>query len=245
MMHSSPDWCWRSTSCARRGAAACGCVCPSSTRRQLRSPLVTASPFTTPKEVQQLKPVESSKGDTQPAVPSGPEGSKRSTQLDPLSCQAMLLRWLPTDAPCPVPAFATHIVGCGGLVINPKGEVLCVREKNPLRKTGWKLPGGTTICQKAVHPPAWPQPPPIDRPAPGPPRRTRPCLPPPSRLGQLRVCPPPAVAERAGLMDLGEEVGEATAREVFEETGGAPPSPRCSRCACSTAPHSAATTSTS
>ena len=64
----------------------------------------------------------------------------------------MLLRWLPTDAPCPVPAFATHIVGCGGLVINPKGEVLCVREKNPLRKTGWKLPGGTTNCQKAVRP---------------------------------------------------------------------------------------------
>ena len=61
----------------------------------------------------------------------------------------MLLRWLPTDAPCPVPAFATHIVGCGGLVINPKGEVLCVREKNPLRKTGWKLPGGITNCRRS------------------------------------------------------------------------------------------------
>ena len=132
----------------------------------------------------------------------------------------MLLRWLPTDAPCPVPAFATHIVGCGGLVINPKGEVLCVREKNPLRKTGWKLPGGITNCRRRPStPPAWPRQPPIDRPGPGPPRRTRPCLPPPSRLGQLRVCPPPAVAERAGLMELGEEVGEATAREVFEETG--------------------------
>ena len=76
---------------------------------------------------------------------------------------AMLLRWLPSDAPCPVPAFATHIVGCGGMVINKRGEVLCVRERDSLRKTGWKLPGG--------------------------------------------------------LMDLGEEVGEATAREVFEETG--------------------------
>ena len=76
---------------------------------------------------------------------------------------SMLLRWLPNDAPCPVPAFATHIVGCGGLVINERNEVLCVRENNSLRKTSWKLPGG--------------------------------------------------------LMDLGEEVGEATVREVFEETG--------------------------
>tara|TARA_B110001452_G_C15146336_1_gene399052 strand:- start:73 stop:717 length:645 start_codon:yes stop_codon:yes gene_type:complete len=78
----------------------------------------------------------------------------------------MLLRWLPTDSPCPVPSFATHIVGCGGLVINARNEVLCVREKNSLRPSArgmWKLPGG--------------------------------------------------------LMDLGEEVSEATAREVLEETG--------------------------
>lgn len=80
--------------------------------------------------------------------------------------EAMLLRWLPTDSPCPVPSFATHIVGCGGLVINARNEVLCVREKNSLRPSArgmWKLPGG--------------------------------------------------------LMDLGEEVSEATAREVLEETG--------------------------
>ena len=69
----------------------------------------------------------------------------------------MLLRWLPTDAPCPVPAFATHIVGCGGLVINPKGEVLCVREKDSLRKTSWKLPGGTTAAIRWVSGAAWQQ----------------------------------------------------------------------------------------
>ncbi len=80
--------------------------------------------------------------------------------------KATLLRWLP-DGPCPVPAFATHIVGVGGLVINAKREVLCVREartpNDQPARTNWKLPGG--------------------------------------------------------LMDLGEEVGEAAAREVYEETG--------------------------
>jgi ADP-ribose pyrophosphatase YjhB (NUDIX family) len=79
---------------------------------------------------------------------------------------SVLLRWLP-DGPCPVPAFATHIVGVGGLVINSKQEVLCVREartpSDQPTRTSWKLPGG--------------------------------------------------------LMDLGEEIGEAAAREVYEETG--------------------------
>ena len=78
--------------------------------------------------------------------------------------QALLLRWLP-DGPCPVPAFATHIVGVGGLVINDRSEVLCVREAHPNGggRGSWKLPGG--------------------------------------------------------LMDLGEEVSDAVAREVLEETG--------------------------
>jgi ADP-ribose pyrophosphatase YjhB (NUDIX family) len=78
--------------------------------------------------------------------------------------ESMLLHWMPeSQEPCPVPSFATHIVGVGGLVLNRSGEVLCVREAQSHRATSWKLPGG--------------------------------------------------------LMDLGEEVGDAAAREVFEETG--------------------------
>ncbi len=93
----------------------------------------------------------------------------------------MLLRWLPTDAPCPVPAFATHIVGCGGLVINPKGEVLCVREKDSLRKTSWKLPGGTTAASECCpHTLGWPQYP--YRPAPPLSPGSQPG--PPSRMGR-------------------------------------------------------------
>lgn len=49
------------------------------------------------------------------------------------------------DIPNPVPPFATHIVGVGGLVLNSKGEVLCVREVNsPTGRPAWKLPGGNT-----------------------------------------------------------------------------------------------------
>ncbi len=38
---------------------------------------------------------------------------------------AMLLNWLPTDASakCPVPDFATHVVGMGGMCINERNEV--------------------------------------------------------------------------------------------------------------------------
>lgn len=79
---------------------------------------------------------------------------------------AVLLRWLRDEEPNPVPAFGTHIVGVGGLVINERRQVLCVREAIGPDDTGpgsWKLPGG--------------------------------------------------------LMNLGEEIGEAAVREVKEETG--------------------------
>ena len=58
---------------------------------------------------------------------------------------AMLLNWLPADDPCPVPDFATHVIGLGGLVLNDDLEVLCVKEKRAPAATSqgsWKLPGG-------------------------------------------------------------------------------------------------------
>ena len=58
---------------------------------------------------------------------------------------AMLLAWLPEEEPCPVPDFATHVVGLGGMVINSQQEVLCIKEKNAPAATSqgsWKLPGG-------------------------------------------------------------------------------------------------------
>ena len=35
----------------------------------------------------------------------------------------MLLNWLPTDASSPVPDFATHVIGLGGMCINERHEV--------------------------------------------------------------------------------------------------------------------------
>jgi ADP-ribose pyrophosphatase YjhB (NUDIX family) len=58
---------------------------------------------------------------------------------------AMLLNWLPEDEPCPVPDFATHVIGLGGMCLNEKHEVLCVKEKRAPAATSqgsWKLPGG-------------------------------------------------------------------------------------------------------
>ena len=55
---------------------------------------------------------------------------------------AMLLNWLPENEPSPVPDFATHVIGLGGLVLNDKHEVLCVKEKNAPAATSqgsWKV----------------------------------------------------------------------------------------------------------
>jgi len=58
---------------------------------------------------------------------------------------AMLLNWLPEDEPSPVPDFATHVIGLGGMVLNEQREVLCVKERRAPAATSqgaWKLPGG-------------------------------------------------------------------------------------------------------
>lgn len=57
---------------------------------------------------------------------------------------AMLLNWLP-PTPSPVPDFATHVVGVGGMALNERFEVLAVKEKRAPAATSqgsWKLPGG-------------------------------------------------------------------------------------------------------
>jgi ADP-ribose pyrophosphatase YjhB (NUDIX family) len=50
--------------------------------------------------------------------------------------------WLqPTDSL--VPEFATHHIGVGGIVINSRQEILCVRERRPKSYSmPWKIPGG-------------------------------------------------------------------------------------------------------
>jgi len=58
---------------------------------------------------------------------------------------AMLLAWLPEDEPCPVPDFATHVFGVGGMALRPSGEVLVVKERlagGAKSQGAWKLPGG-------------------------------------------------------------------------------------------------------
>ncbi len=55
---------------------------------------------------------------------------------------SMLLNWLPENEACPVPDFATHVIGLGGMVINEKYEVLCVKEKRAPAATSqgaWKV----------------------------------------------------------------------------------------------------------
>ncbi len=57
--------------------------------------------------------------------------------------QLVLYKWLPDPEvkPDKVPAWATHQVGVGGLVLNPANELLLVKERHSARKM-WKLPGG-------------------------------------------------------------------------------------------------------
>ncbi|XP_070571446.1 nucleoside diphosphate-linked moiety X motif 6-like isoform X2 [Ptychodera flava] len=57
----------------------------------------------------------------------------------------LMTRWLPTDVPNLLPAFANHYIGVAGFVINDKNEVLVIQEKYGVSvdgKPAWKLPGG-------------------------------------------------------------------------------------------------------
>ncbi len=54
----------------------------------------------------------------------------------------VLFKWLPTNRPCAVPPYATHVVGVGGLVVDPgTGKMLAVKEHMG-QLTTWKIPGG-------------------------------------------------------------------------------------------------------
>ena len=50
---------------------------------------------------------------------------------------------VPEDTPCPVPDFATHVIGLGGMCLNEQdGTVLCVKEKRAPAATSqgsWKV----------------------------------------------------------------------------------------------------------
>ncbi|KAL7515928.1 hypothetical protein ACHAWX_000996 [Stephanocyclus meneghinianus] len=57
---------------------------------------------------------------------------------------ATLSKWLLENEENRIPAFATHQVGVGAVVINPEtNEILCVREKRNNYRP-WKIPGGLT-----------------------------------------------------------------------------------------------------
>uniref|UniRef100_A0A7S2RKT8 Nudix hydrolase domain-containing protein n=2 Tax=Eucampia antarctica TaxID=49252 RepID=A0A7S2RKT8_9STRA len=80
----------------------------------------------------------------------------------------VLKQWLLPDKEDKIPPLATHQVGCAGLVLSEKNEILLVKEwqggyHNRTPSKHWKLPGG--------------------------------------------------------LLDAGESFGDASCREVFEETG--------------------------
>lgn len=52
---------------------------------------------------------------------------------------AMLHAWLPAT-PCPVPPFATHVVGVAGVVLDDAGRLLVVKDRG--KANAWKFPGG-------------------------------------------------------------------------------------------------------
>eukprot|EP01133_Synstelium_polycarpum_P003609 gene3609-4134_t len=65
----------------------------------------------------------------------------------------MLTKWLPQETNR-LPAYTSHFIGCGGIVINDKEEILLITEKQ--RPDKWKIPGGALdvgedICKTAVR----------------------------------------------------------------------------------------------
>ncbi|KNC55251.1 uncharacterized protein AMSG_10885 [Thecamonas trahens ATCC 50062] len=64
--------------------------------------------------------------------------------------------WL-RDSPNSLPLYATHSVGCGGLVLGPDETLLVVREHGDLRDgpdarpSQWKLPGGAADVGEDLH----------------------------------------------------------------------------------------------
>ncbi|XP_078736755.1 uncharacterized protein LOC144950491 [Lampetra fluviatilis] len=59
-----------------------------------------------------------------------------------LPSYCMLTAWLPRDSPSTLPAYASHYVGVGGLVVSGEGLVLLIQEKFAKGHGCWKLPGG-------------------------------------------------------------------------------------------------------
>ncbi|KAM9958487.1 hypothetical protein ACTFIW_001359 [Dictyostelium discoideum] len=72
-------------------------------------------------------------------------------------CQSnyiMLTKWLPIGEPNKLPHYTSHFIGCGGVVINERNEILLITEKQ--RPDKWKIPGGANdpgedICETAVR----------------------------------------------------------------------------------------------
>lgn len=54
----------------------------------------------------------------------------------------MMVRWISEKETANIPPFAHTMVGVGGLVINAKGQILSVSEKQSILPGSWKLPGG-------------------------------------------------------------------------------------------------------
>lgn len=52
----------------------------------------------------------------------------------------MLYKWLRQNSVNNLPPFATHLVGCGGIVLNENNEILLVQEKSGPRKGYWNIP---------------------------------------------------------------------------------------------------------